>query len=98
MRSGKYKQTIGQLKDGKAFCAAGLLCELYRKETKKGRWKGNYFFGNKTEHYVCFPPFEVDEWAGENGDSYLVTMNDTQRMTFEQIADVLDPREKNETK
>ena len=34
LRSGKYEQTQGTLRDGDAFCCLGVLCDL----TGRGKW------------------------------------------------------------
>ena len=33
LRSGKWKQATGQLRDGDNFCCLGVACELYRMRT-----------------------------------------------------------------
>jgi hypothetical protein len=38
LRSGKYKQGKNALKAEGAYCCLGVLCDLHRKTTKKGRW------------------------------------------------------------
>lgn len=43
--SGKYKQATGNLRDSHGFCCLGVACDVYRKETGKGRWKKNGFGG-----------------------------------------------------
>lgn len=41
LRSGKYNQCDGQLRQGDTFCCLGVLCDLHRKAMKKGdnEWK-----------------------------------------------------------
>lgn len=56
LRSGKYKQTVGQLRDDATnvdqvyFCALGLLYELHRIRTKRGVWlnESDYAVKSKT--------------------------------------------------
>ena len=38
LRSGKYAQTRGKLKDNSGYCCLGVACDVYRKETGEGEW------------------------------------------------------------
>jgi len=91
----KYEQTTQALKNEDGFCCLGVLCDVYRKE--KGidwekpaftnRMGRSYMFGESTKL-----PVEVQEWAGLNGSNPmvgefdLISLNDSQRLTFSQIA------------
>lgn len=74
LRSGKYEQAQGFLKRGrKDYCCLGVLCEIYRKETGKGRWvksapaigPSSYRFqdGLKDSSLKVVPE-AVKQWAG----------------------------------
>lgn len=39
LKSGEFKQGKNTLKNNGKYCCLGVLCELYRKETGKGKWK-----------------------------------------------------------
>jgi hypothetical protein len=62
LRSGKYMQTTGRLRDGNSFCCLGVLCNLHAQEhprfaAKQGdphRYGGEYYN----------PPPAVWRWAG----------------------------------
>ncbi len=41
LESGKYKQGKNRLRTDDKFCCLGVLCDIYRKETGKGEWRGN---------------------------------------------------------
>ncbi len=77
LRSGKYKQGRGQLKNGKSFCCLGVLCDIHRKTTKQTNWDGKYYLCNG---YSL--PQEVTDWAGLTdfdptvGQASLATYND----------------------
>ena len=103
LRSGKYKQTRNVLADNKGFCCLGVLCDLYQPEYWTYRSYDESLdhltFLNETEVL----PKEVAEWAGLNGDSwdnpnviyknkptYLATLNDTEKLTFNQTADIIE--------
>lgn len=76
--SGKYQQTTLRLKketmNGEEFCCLGVLCDLYNKETGKGKWVkhlhcNDYGFlvdedlGNNWAEWTQLPGV-VAEWAG----------------------------------
>lgn len=51
MRSGEFRQCRDDLRDGNAFCAVGLICEVYRRETGRGEWDGHCFvLGDNRNH------------------------------------------------
>lgn len=74
LRSGDYKQTSGQLRDHNGYCCLGVLCELYREETKRGGWdklqrdqaSTPVRVGYKVGGYmsVVLPPPSVIGWSG----------------------------------
>ena len=88
--SGDYKQWKYRLKTNSKYCCLGVLCELYRKETGKGKWKGGavkvFEIGNVSK--VHEPPKAVLEWAGlENSDITIFTVaNDMYLQSFKEIA------------
>jgi hypothetical protein len=74
LRSGKYKQTSGTLQDDVGYCCLGVACDVFAKETGKGKWRtadfssGKQFitnFGTDEEmiHEADLPP-AVMRWFG----------------------------------
>jgi hypothetical protein len=103
LRSGKYKQTTGTLREKRGlqmkYCCLGVACDVYRKETGKGKWKrdgGCFDFcvdENLSEGDLIMP---VWTWYGLgsqnpkiNGETAIVR-NDSLKETFDQIADALE--------
>ncbi len=86
LRSGKFQQGQGCLRQGDKFCCLGVLCELHREETH-GEWKlGNYLGA------VQLPPDEVSNWSGLTSLDRIKTiagMNDG-GVSFETIADQIE--------
>lgn len=102
LRSGKYKQGTGQLREnkGNTFCCFGVLCDI----SKIGRWsapkilpylrqKYNYSYKQNT----AVLPKEVMKWAnlktGNGGyDAYLppLAIKNDNGATFEDIADLIE--------
>lgn len=103
LRSGKYKQTIGNLKTSEGYCCLGVLCDLHRKRfkkiTKKWRRKGKSDVGVYMTKDICLPT-SVVRWAKlstfrgahvriGSDSKYLDSHNDT-GATFEQIAQAIE--------
>lgn len=88
LRSGRYEQTSGRLKDGDAFCCIGVLCDVY----PEGFWdESDYFIcgHNKAQSSL------TDALNSEIGLSFadegiLLRMNDDYRMPFHYIADWIE--------
>lgn len=102
LRSGKYSQTREVLRDCKGYCCLGVLTDLYLQERSED-WEQDviegvtyYHFDYDAENISSF----VIEWAGldscdpdvvYNEDlSTLTTLNDEERLDFNQIADVIE--------
>jgi len=105
LRSGKYKQGKEALrtKENK-FCCLGVLCDVYRKETKLGKWDKNHFSNfafintkknNQKFNSLGILPISVMDWAGLKdvnptfGNETLAKLNDN-GFTFQEIADIID--------
>lgn len=73
LRSGKYKQSEGQLREVDydndravlGYCCLGVLCDVYAnsKAGAHAKWKDEGFLGETT-----YLPTEVREWAGLPGE------------------------------
>jgi hypothetical protein len=69
LRSGKYGQVYGRLRDEKeyAFCCLGVLCDLYREEQGTLEWRGSAAIvvlgGADAESARGQLPDNVTEWA-----------------------------------
>lgn len=103
LRSGKYRQNTGCLKDidheGNAyFCCLGVLCDLHSKSTKTPWGRGDTYLSLRG-----VLPSEVVDWAELSGnnpynphvvyqerDSSLMNLNDENALSFEQIANVIE--------
>lgn len=105
LRSGEYEQGRGQLRSDNKFCCLGVLCEIYRQETGKGRWVvyGQFTDENGNSSFSALPK-KVVEWAelpGENPDvrkpaiyrssgGYCLAQQNDAGATFEQIAQIIE--------
>lgn len=67
LRSGKYQQKQSALRvieDGTvSYCCLGVLCEVYRGATGKGKWEGSGFIVGGAFSTSQLPD-PVREWAG----------------------------------
>jgi len=98
LRSGKYKQGTGCLKDSKdCFCCLGVLTDLYAKEHDI-KWDGGVLQGDTDLEYEL-PTRKVVDWAGLHSDDpgitvdgveqYLAEFNDHGN-SFNIIADIIE--------
>lgn len=108
LRSGNYRKCMGQLKmpgtkNTKAkYCALGVLCNIYKKETGKGKWNGLAFETENSESCIMLP-ISVKNWAGLNRESpklmfdgayrELIGLNDgdsEEPLSFKEIANLIE--------
>lgn len=73
LNSNEFNQHRGALHNpsNNGYCCLGVLCEIYRKETGKGRWEYDGFMSNPDEKearlmdWSCqHLPYAVQEWSG----------------------------------
>lgn len=80
LRSEKFKQARGKLKDGQAYCCLGVLCKVARIPLTK-----NGMFPQGADDYRPIWDLLRNEHAGRT----LATMNDG-RTSFLKIADYIE--------
>lgn len=86
LRSGDYIQTKGVLRNEAGYCCLGVLEDLYLRQQ-------GVELGLCEEAHLDQP---VVEWAGLCVQSpsvdrcYLTTLNDVHKLSFPQIADIID--------
>lgn len=96
LRSGKYSQTEGSLRDEIGYCCLGVLCELLEARGI-GHYDGdnNYWFENK--HEKNMPPTAIRDYLGldswkinyEGEIKSLDSLNDDGKR-FEEIANAIE--------
>ena len=66
LESGDYKQGKNFLKNKNKFCCLGVLCDLYAKETGKGKWNNRNRFTDEKDDIGDSQTLTlgVMEWAG----------------------------------
>ena len=70
LRSGEYQQTKYRLRDENGFCCLGVACDVYAKETGKGKWhtgSSDYYFKIDEDEYEedgSRLPYSVQIWLG----------------------------------
>lgn len=99
LRSGKIKQAKAQLRNDDRRCCLGVLCDVFKRATGKGRWKHNgrvwtFIVGDEQDSFVL--PEPVRAWAGlpdanPNISTRVVasSANDSGK-SFEYIADRIE--------
>jgi hypothetical protein len=94
LESGKYPQGTGELQNTKGeFCCLGVLCDILPDEL--ARWETKTPFDTtynmvvtpitKTQSFTKFPYALADE-IGLTRQSDLITLNDSARKSFTEIA------------
>lgn len=80
LRSGEYKQEFNCLRKGDCFCAIGVLCDIVDPTA----WEGDLWHGQSS----------MPAWAWEHISSgsmwTVITWNDRDHLTFDQIAEKLE--------
>lgn len=87
-----YRQAIGRLRDGDAYCCMGVACDI-DAPGKDGRWYHDHYYGNRE----CAPKMVTDRygWDHRNGalsevrDVSLTELND-KGASFDEIASVIE--------
>jgi hypothetical protein len=90
LRSGKFSQTHMQLKNRAGeHCCLGVACEL----SNLGKFFDRFYtIENGLNYYYYSPPPEVTKWLGLDKEKIqtLVNLNDLDRRSFKEIADVIE--------
>ena len=89
LKSGRYKQTHHQLRNGDRFCVLGVICNLHAQahpDIASAQKNKNSYMGSS----VTLPD-KVREWAGMSAHekNILINLNDLHNFTFGQIAYLL---------
>lgn len=89
LRSGKYKQTTGKLRQGDSFCCLGVICDLHRKSTKssKNKWDNNHYLCGKFEKGAYTLPSLVQKWAGLNTEMGNFKLKNGQKRSLADLND-----------
>lgn len=105
LRSGKYKQTTGALRKTAGYCCLGVACEVYKQNTRHGKWtKDNEFLVGGIGDDVILPqkvasyfgletnPDIITKEVDDNdpGPTDLTSANDEYEYTFKDIADLIE--------
>jgi hypothetical protein len=92
LRSGKYKQTKYNLQDKTGYCCLGVACDIFISKNKKNLRIDNTLGGVVLSQQKAAPTW-LKNINGEYHNKFglgLVTLNDSQNFTFDEIADCLE--------
>src|ERR1035437_1012294 len=104
LRSGRYEQAQGSLREGNRFCCLGVACDVYRELTGKGAGDTDVFVSDTGGDTNYMPP-EVMKFYGfrNRRGEYDVSGpnvphkrkladddNDEDRKSFSEIADIIE--------
>ncbi len=105
LRSGRYEQGRGRLREGDCYCCLGVACNVYQAETGEGAWSirnagtsvGGWYFdtGGSINGFALTD--EVAHWYGldvnptfNNLNTTAIGLNDSYRKSFTEIADAFE--------
>lgn len=92
LRSGKYKQGIGMLRnDNNEYCCLGVLCELAVKEKIVEKYLPNN--GTLPKEIIRWAEIKSSEgqfFNSKNQIKSLIMYNDDEEFTFKEIAGIID--------
>lgn len=93
LRSGEYKQTKGTLQDSRGFCCLGVACDIFIPKGDQVVNRRKWIAGNVPASFQMFAPdwlktinMDFSEITGKA----VAELNDADKMTFNEIADVLE--------
>lgn len=90
LRSGLFKQTRTRLQDKKGHCCLGVACELFTKKPDLNDF--GYLTGVMPDEQENNPEWLnlIDEDAYKRNGTSLSRLNDTQKLSFNEIADIIE--------
>lgn len=96
LRSGKYDQTSGQLRQGNSFCCLGVLCDIFSPsgwDASDGTYEWVYGEGPDESHEVGVLPssFKVEYGIDTDIEARLIEMNDD-GVPFDRIANYIEAK------
>lgn len=93
LRSGEYEQGKGTLRSrNNKYCCLGVLAECREVAWQGPSYSGDFYFLEKIKDYIttwstCLP----DAWLrNDEVQNILMSMNDSKKLTFNQIADWIE--------
>jgi hypothetical protein len=96
LRSGKYQQTTGRLRDSNGFCCLGVLCDLAANTGVVG-WGSDTLGNAAIDNEAHLLPISVMSWAGliDRHPGRLADYNDgidpaNRSYSFIEIADLIE--------
>jgi len=94
LRSGKYDQTSGHLRDGNSFCCLGVLCNIFNEagwDRSEGPYEWSFGEGPDERREVGVLPSNFRNTYGiDSGtETRLIEMNDD-GVPFSRIADYIE--------
>lgn len=91
LRSGKYAQTRGHLRDKNGFCCLGVLCDVSGVGVWREGYRGEFNLDGGTTSLFMVPQ-EIRDGLGmtEYQASSLARSNDQDKLNFRQIADIVE--------
>ena len=100
LESGDYQQAHMGLRDDRGFCCLGVACDVFFRKTGQGEWRrkrlatvtgssytlsrSSSVLPDRIRHY-----FGLRTPTGDYGTQSLTGLNDTEKWTFADIAEII---------
>jgi len=92
LRSGNYKQTTGELQSTEGFCCLGVACKVFIPVDKLRLSSDGFLKGGLPSYQQASPKWlrNVSHLFYERMGRHLSSLNDDEKLTFDEIADCLE--------
>jgi hypothetical protein len=92
LRSGKYSQTRGRLQNENGYCCLGVACKVLIPIEKQILSSTGFLVGGMPKHQQDAPEWlnQIDDDVKQKKGQSLTELNDYNKFTFSQIADLLE--------
>lgn len=91
LRSGEYKQTRGMLQNNKGFCCLGVACKIFISEKNQTLNDNDLLYGGLVDQ------LNATQWLKNINGNFnnktqktFIKLNDIDKLTFDEIADLLE--------
>lgn len=89
LRSGVYKQTKQCLQDGRGFCCLGVACDIFVSKKQLSREGKLIGLHPSAQNYSPEWIRSIDKDFKNKSGVALVSLNDDENFSFDEIADLL---------
>jgi len=92
LRSGKYKQTTGELQSQYGYCCLGVACKIFIPDDKIKKDVYGFIEGGFPKHQLSSPMWliNINEDLDDKINYSFSSLNDGHYFSFDEIADIIE--------